>query len=115
MGDTTNIPYDVGGDWLYSEGSAQGNVLMERGYLDPVLGNDMYTAVPLQTGIFYRQSRDEDNSNNGELKLKLTSEVLENSEEWMGEIWGGFMQWRDERGDDLDGESYAGESVMCVI
>jgi len=108
VGDASNVPYDVGGDWLYSEGSAQGDVLTERGYLDPVLGNDMYTAVPLQTGIFYRQSRDEDSG-------ELTSAVLEDGEERMGDVWGGFMQWRDDRGDDLDGESYAGECDVYVM
>mmetsp|Transcript_30573 Transcript_30573/g.63996 ORF Transcript_30573/g.63996 Transcript_30573/m.63996 type:complete len:627 (-) Transcript_30573:89-1969(-) len=100
VGDVTNVPYELGCEWLYNTGNDMEETLMEEGYLDLALENDKLTAIPLQTGVFYHQTRDESTG-------EITTSVLEDSEEWMEEIWGGFLQFRDYWWDDLEGESYA--------
>ncbi len=108
VGDDGNVPYDVGSEWLYSQGNSQEETLGREGYLGPAVGNDQYTAVPLQTGVFYRQTRDEGTG-------ELTAEVAEGARNWLAEVWGGFLRFREEEWNDLDGVSYGGEWRPCAL
>lgn len=99
----TNIPYDIGAEWLYNTGGDITGALYDDGLLDGLLENDKKTVMQLE-GIqqFYQQKRD---TNTGE----VTTEVLEDADDWMEDIWGAFLQFRENRWDELDGLSYAGE------
>mmetsp|Transcript_7212 Transcript_7212/g.16402 ORF Transcript_7212/g.16402 Transcript_7212/m.16402 type:complete len:391 (+) Transcript_7212:256-1428(+) len=75
------------------------DTLVAEGYVDAALGGDKWSGIPLTTGQFYLQKRE-----NGE----LTTDILEEAEDWMDEIWwSGFLQFRTNRLDELDGDSYA--------
>ncbi len=106
VGDASNVPYDLGCEWLYDNGNAMEARLVERGYMDSALANDRYTAVSMQRGAFYRQTRDEDTG-------ELSAERIEDSDEWIEETWHkGFLQFREEQWDNLEGWSYAGERFV---
>ena len=104
LGDLSNVPFDLGSEWLYNTGSDMEDALEDEGYLRIVEDNDKYTAIPLQTGTFYQQKRDQETG-------ELTTGELVDSDEWMDEIWGGFLQFRENRLDRLEGSSYAGERI----
>lgn len=97
--DTSNIPMDVGCEWLYNTGSDMEETLVSEGYLDGALRNSKYSAIPLGTGQYYLQKRGDDGG--------LTTGILEESDEWMEEIWGGFLSFRENRLEEMDGDSYA--------
>ena len=62
-----------------------------------MLDNDKNTAVILETRQFYQQIID---NNNGD---ETTTNILEDADEWMEEIWGGFLRFRKNRLDRLEG------------
>jgi len=96
FGDASNVPFDLGCEWLYNTGSEQEEVLEARGYLTAALNNDKYTAIPLDVGQIYQKKKDG------------SVEILEDQNEWMEEIWwDGFLGFRDNRLDELEGLSYA--------
>ncbi|KAL7526846.1 hypothetical protein ACHAXR_001678, partial [Thalassiosira sp. AJA248-18] len=95
----TNIPIDLGCEWLYDTGNVMATTLVDGGYMDGALEGDKETNIRLN-GVFYQQKRNK----NGD----LSTEILKDSEEWMNEIWGGFLGFRtDNLDDDLVGSSYA--------
>ena len=100
---SNNVPLDLGCEWLYDTGSEMEDALVTKGFLNAALDNDKNTAVILETGQFYQQIRN--NNNGGE----ITTSILEDADEWMEDIWGGFLRFRKNRLDRLEGLSYAGE------
>lgn len=104
-----NIPYDIGCEWLYNTGNDMEETLLDKGYLDgAILDGDKDTAIPL-SGMIFQQKRDKETGD-------LTTEVLEDKEAWVDEIWGGFLQFREERlDDDLKGLSYAGMRQLLLF
>ena len=106
--DTSNIPYDLGSEWLYS-GTSQYNALVDRGLVNDAAMESMneVTVLPMKVGQFYQQKRGDDG--------ELTTEVLEDAQEWMDEIWyNGFHRFRNNRLDELEGMSYEGENHMAL-
>ena len=97
--DGTNVPLDVGSEWLYSTGSAMEATLAQQGFLAELTENERYTAIPLETGQFYQQFRND----NGE----MVTEILEDADELIEQVWGGFLQFRQGKLDK--GYSYEGE------
>ena len=105
--DDSNIPYDVGAEWLYNNGNDMEETLIAGGFLDNILENDKYTAMPIQNGQYYQSKRND----NGE----ITTNRMEDSGEWMSEIWTPFLQYRKDRVDELYGSSYEGWSYVYVV
>ena len=79
IGDTSNIPYELGSEWLYANGD-QETVLRNEGYLPQELLDGDKDSVNLFPATWYQQIRDEDS---GEVITKR----LDDSDEWMDEIW----------------------------
>ena len=109
--DSSNIPYDTGCEWLYNTGNDMEETLSDGGYLEGVLDSDGDTVIPLDNdgAQFYQQIKDKIS---GEVRTKVLTD--KDVEEWMDEIWGGFLQYRENRLDELDGVSYGGESIFHV-
>lgn len=106
---TTNIPYDIGGEWLYNTGGDVTGALYDDGLLEGLLENDKKTVLQLDGNQqFYQQKR---NASTGE----VTTEVLEDAEEMMADVWGDFLKFRDDRWDELDGVNYAGASSFLIV
>ncbi|KAL9183285.1 hypothetical protein ACHAXT_005072 [Thalassiosira profunda] len=97
VGDASNMPYDLGSEWLYNTGSDQEDALEGAGYLDALLDNPKDTAVPMEKGYAFYIERPDG-----------TTTPLEEGGEWIDEVWGGFLDFRDNRYDLLEGLSYAG-------
>jgi len=106
---TGKVPFDVGSEWLYNTGSAMEETLLDRGFLkSEMLDNDRYTAIPLEIGQFYQQTR---NANTGE----ITTEIMDDADALIEDVWGGFLQFREDGLDDeLEGKSYA-EAIDAYI
>ena len=79
------------------------------GYLVPGVLNGDKDSVNILPATWYQQTRDGDSG-------EVTTAVLENAEEWMEEIWyNGFLQFYDNRYNQLEGLSYEGSSLcVCV-
>ena len=69
----------MGSEWLYANGD-QETVLRNEGYLPQELLDGDKDSVNLFPATWYQQTRDEDS---GELITKR----LDDSDEWMDEIW----------------------------
>ena len=79
IGDTTNIPYEMGSEWLYAN-SDQETVLKNEGYLPKELWDGDKDSVNLFPATWYQQTRDVDSG-------EVITKKLDDSDEWMDEIW----------------------------
>jgi hypothetical protein len=105
-----NVPYDLGSEWLYIP-STKEDFLGKHGYLDGIIDNDVYSVTALLEGnrLFYKQTQLDDDNNEDVGQIK-TERVTDNyGDGWFNDVWGGFMKFRHENLDDLEGLSYVGK------
>lgn len=112
--DNNNVPYDLGSEWLYIP-STKEDFLGEQGYLDNIIDNDVYSVTALleRNRLFYKQTRD-DEEDMGRIKTEKVSDSY--GDGWFNDVWGGFMKFRHENLDDLEGLSYVGKlsNICCT-
>jgi hypothetical protein len=105
-----NVPYDLGSEWLYIP-STKEDFLGEHGYLDSIIDNNVYSVTALLEGnrLFYKQTLDDDDDKEdvGQIKTERVTDDYGNG--WFNDVWGGFMKFRHENLDDLEGLSYVGK------
>lgn len=104
-----NVPYDLGSEWLYIP-STKEDFLGEQGYLDSIIDNDVYSVTALLEGhrLFYMQTRNDEG--------RISTERVKDSygDGWFNDVWGGFMKFRHENLDDLEGLSYVGKCQLML-
>jgi len=104
---SVNIPYDLGADWMYDNGNEMVTALTEGGYLDAVSSGNVdddattTSSVLLSTAQFYKVT----NTDGG----TMSAEVVEESDQWMEDVWNGFITFRENNLQDLAGLSYQGK------
>ena len=110
--DNHNVPYDLGSEWLYIP-STKEDFLGEQGYLDSI-DNDVYSVTALLEGnrLFYKQTRD-DEEDMGRINTEKVSDSY--GDGWFNDVWGGFMKFRHENLDDLEGLSYVGKCSIMIM
>ncbi len=109
-----NVPYDLGSEWLYIP-STKEDFLGEQGYLDNIIDNDVYSVTALLKGnrLFYMQTQRDDNEDIGQIKTERVKDSY--GDGWFNDVWGGFMKFRHENLDDLEGLSYVGKLSIIVL
>ena len=82
------------------------STLSDGGYLDSVPAEtDTMSPLSEENGVIYQQTRDDATG-------ETTTVELEDGAGWYDEMWGGFLQFRTNRLEEIRGGSYAGESLF---
>ena len=100
IGDTSNIPTELGSSWLYNTNNNMENTLLEDADISFLLDADESkdSMCPMNQATYYQQLREI--ADDDEAEETITTEILENADEWLDELWHaqrGFLTFRSNR------------------
>lgn len=100
IGDTSNIPTELGSSWLYNTNNNMENVLLEDADINFLLDADESkdSMCPMNQATYYQQLREI--GDDDEAEETITTEILEDADEWFDEMWAdnrGFLTFRSNR------------------
>ncbi|KAL7523768.1 hypothetical protein ACHAXR_000321, partial [Thalassiosira sp. AJA248-18] len=91
IGDFSNVPVEMGSEWLYIEGNEMEDYLKDNGFLNGIdVSDGKATFVPVKDSPFYMQTLGDNNT--------LTTARMDIGEvnDLHKRVWGGFLSFRKE-------------------
>ena len=94
LGNSSNIPIDMGSEWQYTDGNEMDDYLKYNGLLE---GIDLENTKDDVFGNYYTQSK----STNG----TITTEIMEDTSP-LYDVWNGWLDFREEKLEEVDDISW---------
>ena len=102
LGNSSNIPIDMGSEWQYTDGNEMDDYLKRNGLLK---GIDLENSKDDVFGNYYTQSK----STNG----TITTKIMEDTSPFY-DVWNGWLDFREEKLEEVDDISWLGEYKIDI-